>query len=51
MSVALAGELTDALEAAPGAVVVATHDRWLRRRWDGPTLEVVDGRAAGPARR
>ncbi|QBR91353.1 ATP-binding cassette domain-containing protein [Nocardioides euryhalodurans] len=35
VSLALAGELEEALAASPGAVVVATHDRWLRRRWDG----------------
>ena len=35
VSLALAGELEEALAASPGAVVVATHDRWLRRRWEG----------------
>jgi macrolide transport system ATP-binding/permease protein len=30
--------LEDALRAAPGAVVAASHDRWLRRGWDGPEL-------------
>ncbi|MGO2110538.1 MAG: ATP-binding cassette domain-containing protein [Pseudoclavibacter sp.] len=35
LSLALATELEDAIEAYPGAVVVASHDRWLRRRWHG----------------
>jgi macrolide transport system ATP-binding/permease protein len=43
VSVGLADELADALDVSPGAVVVATHDRWLRRRWNGDRLLVVDG--------
>ena len=35
LSPALAGEIEDALGRSPGAVVVASHDRWLRRRWAG----------------
>jgi macrolide transport system ATP-binding/permease protein len=35
LSLTLATELEDALGAYPGAVVVASHDRWLRRRWAG----------------
>ena len=35
LSLALADELTEALEGWPGAVVIASHDRWLRRRWKG----------------
>ena len=38
VSLALAEELEESLQRSPGAVVVASHDRWLRRRWDGPTL-------------
>lgn len=38
LSLALAGELEEALGGYPGAVVIASHDRWLRRRWDGETL-------------
>ena len=41
LSLALAGELEQALRAAPGGVLVASHDRWLRRRWDGPELTLV----------
>jgi macrolide transport system ATP-binding/permease protein len=35
LSPALAGEIEEALGVSPGAVVVASHDRWLRRRWEG----------------
>jgi macrolide transport system ATP-binding/permease protein len=38
VSLALAGELEEALASAPGGVVLASHDRWLRRRWTGPEL-------------
>ena len=41
LSLALATELEDALGAYPGAVVVASHDRWLRRRWEGPELRLT----------
>lgn len=40
VSLRLAGELEDALGSAPGTVVVTSHDRWLRRRWDGPHLAI-----------
>jgi macrolide transport system ATP-binding/permease protein len=35
LSPALAGEIEEALGRSPGAVIVASHDRWLRRRWTG----------------
>ncbi|MBK1782920.1 ABC-F family ATP-binding cassette domain-containing protein [Prauserella cavernicola] len=38
LSLTLAEELTEALGGAPGAVVLASHDRWLRRGWDGTEL-------------
>lgn len=38
LSLALATELEDALGDYPGAVVIASHDRWLRRRWTGEEL-------------
>jgi macrolide transport system ATP-binding/permease protein len=48
ISLTLAEELEEALQVAPGAVVAASHDRWLRRRWTGPLLAVsADHRAAG----
>lgn len=46
LSLALAGELEDALGAYPGAVVVASHDRWLRRRWEGEELRLGERRLA-----
>ncbi|WAB80338.1 ABC-F family ATP-binding cassette domain-containing protein [Microcella daejeonensis] len=38
LSLRLAGELEAALGSYPGAVVVASHDRWLRARWEGREL-------------
>ncbi|PFG31953.1 ABC-F family ATP-binding cassette domain-containing protein [Paramicrobacterium agarici] len=38
LSLALATELEEALGTYPGAVVIASHDRWLRRRWRGQEL-------------
>ncbi|WP_107767363.1 ABC-F family ATP-binding cassette domain-containing protein [Nocardioides terrigena] len=35
VSLALAGELEEAIGTSAGTVVVASHDRWLRRRWQG----------------
>jgi macrolide transport system ATP-binding/permease protein len=46
ISLTLAEELFAALEIAPGAVVIASHDRWLRRGWDGDRLELRAGRRA-----
>jgi macrolide transport system ATP-binding/permease protein len=42
LSLTLVEELEDALLAAPGAIVAASHDRWLRRRWPGPELTLAD---------
>ncbi|GAA1055497.1 ABC transporter ATP-binding protein [Agromyces luteolus] len=49
LSLTLAGELEDALGGFPGAVVVASHDRWLRRRWEGEELELGALGALGAA--
>ncbi len=46
LSPALCEELEDALDSSPGAVVVASHDRWLRRRWPGRELRLTEGRSA-----
>jgi macrolide transport system ATP-binding/permease protein len=40
VSLALAEELMAAVETWPGAVVVASHDRWLRRNWSGDVLDL-----------
>lgn len=40
LSLSLVSELEDALGRFPGAVVVASHDRWLRRRWSGDHLRL-----------
>jgi macrolide transport system ATP-binding/permease protein len=41
LSLTLADELENALGTAPGAIVVASHDRWLRRRWEHPELSLA----------
>jgi macrolide transport system ATP-binding/permease protein len=38
LSLALVTELEEALVTATGTVVIASHDRWLRRRWEGEQL-------------
>ena len=38
ISLSLAEELEESLQRSAGTVVIASHDRWLRRRWDGETL-------------
>ena len=43
LSLALATELEEALGSYPGAVVVASHDRWLRRRWSGASVSMYEG--------
>ncbi|MDH6565628.1 macrolide transport system ATP-binding/permease protein [Streptomyces sp. SAI-117] len=40
LSPALCDELEAALGPGPGAIVVASHDRWLRRRWQGRELRL-----------
>ncbi|MFR9727174.1 ABC-F family ATP-binding cassette domain-containing protein [Streptomyces sp. MS19] len=46
LSPLLCDELEEALGTGPGAVVLASHDRWLRRRWRGRELRLADGREA-----
>lgn len=41
VSLTLATELMEAVEDWPGAVVVASHDRWLRRRWTGDVVHLA----------
>ena len=40
LSPVLADELESAFGTSPGAIVVATHDRWLRSRWPGTELRL-----------
>nr|WP_236808907.1 ABC-F family ATP-binding cassette domain-containing protein [Amycolatopsis albispora] len=44
LSLTLAEELFAALGTAPGAVVIASHDRWLRRGWTGRELRLHHGK-------
>ena len=41
LSLTLAGEIEEALGRSAGTVVVASHDRWLRRRWEGEQVRLV----------
>ena len=41
LSLGLAEELEAALAEHPGAVVLASHDRWLRERWAGARLDLT----------
>ncbi|MFI0901161.1 ABC-F family ATP-binding cassette domain-containing protein [Streptomyces sp. NPDC020983] len=47
LSPTLCDELEAALGPGPGAIVLASHDRWLRRRWQGRELRLEAGRATG----
>jgi macrolide transport system ATP-binding/permease protein len=49
LSLSLATELEDALGTYPGAVVIASHDRWLRSRWTGAELRLERGRVVQPS--
>jgi macrolide transport system ATP-binding/permease protein len=40
LSPVLCDELEDALGPGPGAIVVASHDRWLRARWQGTSVDL-----------
>ncbi|WP_265522268.1 ABC-F family ATP-binding cassette domain-containing protein [Oerskovia flava] len=49
-SLTLATELLEAIESWPGAVVVASHDRWLRRSWRGDVVHLTPGgQGIGPS--
>ncbi|MFF8381243.1 ABC-F family ATP-binding cassette domain-containing protein [Streptomyces sp. NPDC015661] len=43
LSPALCDELEAALGTGPGAIVLASHDRWLRRRWQGREIRLDAG--------
>ncbi|QKE83073.1 ABC-F family ATP-binding cassette domain-containing protein [Arthrobacter sp. NEB 688] len=38
LSLSLVDELEEAVDASPATVVIASHDRWARRRWTGREL-------------
>jgi macrolide transport system ATP-binding/permease protein len=40
LSLGLVDELEEAVDASPATVLVASHDRWLRRRWNGPEVRL-----------
>ncbi|MGW3232755.1 ABC-F family ATP-binding cassette domain-containing protein [Kitasatospora sp. NPDC001095] len=40
LSPRLCDDLEEALGTGPGAIVLASHDRWLRRRWQGRELRL-----------
>ncbi|WP_118083184.1 ABC-F family ATP-binding cassette domain-containing protein [Streptomyces sp. CC0208] len=46
LSPRLCDELEAALGPGPGAIVVASHDRWLRRRWQGRAVRLERGAGA-----
>lgn len=41
LALSLVDELLAALRAWPGAVVLASHDRWLREHWDGDVVHLA----------
>ncbi|WP_125100785.1 ABC-F family ATP-binding cassette domain-containing protein [Leucobacter chromiireducens] len=41
LSLTLVEELESALAEFPGAIIIASHDRWLRERWRGATRALV----------
>ncbi|MFE7111814.1 ABC-F family ATP-binding cassette domain-containing protein [Streptomyces sp. NPDC057575] len=47
LSPRLCDELEAALGTGPGAIVLASHDRWLRRRWQGREIRLAAGGPAG----
>ncbi|MEV0052212.1 ABC-F family ATP-binding cassette domain-containing protein [Saccharopolyspora shandongensis] len=49
LSPSLCDELEDALGPGPGAIVLASHDRWMRSRWRGTEVSVGSGQIANTA--
>ncbi|WP_336658969.1 ABC-F family ATP-binding cassette domain-containing protein [Leucobacter sp. USHLN153] len=44
LSLTLVEELEEALQDFAGALIVASHDRWLRSRWQGEVMELQPAR-------
>ncbi|MFE5096239.1 ABC-F family ATP-binding cassette domain-containing protein [Streptomyces sp. NPDC056638] len=44
LSPRLCDELEEVLKTSPGAIVLASHDRWLRRHWQGREIRLEPGR-------
>ncbi|MBB2893313.1 ABC-F family ATP-binding cassette domain-containing protein [Flexivirga oryzae] len=40
LSLSLVDELEEALDASPVTVILASHDRWIRRRWAGDAIHL-----------
>ncbi|AJE67814.1 ABC-F family ATP-binding cassette domain-containing protein [Corynebacterium glutamicum] len=40
LSLALSEELESAIEKFPGRVILASHDRWIRKRWTGKKISL-----------
>ncbi|MEV6710717.1 ABC-F family ATP-binding cassette domain-containing protein [Lentzea sp. NPDC051208] len=47
LSPTLCDELEDALGPGPGAIVLASHDRWLRNRWEGAEIGLTRWTGSG----
>ncbi|MCX2951199.1 ABC-F family ATP-binding cassette domain-containing protein [Lentzea sp. NEAU-D7] len=47
LSPTLCDELEDALGPGPGAIVLASHDRWLRHRWRGAQIGLTRWTGSG----
>ncbi|KAB1655336.1 ABC-F family ATP-binding cassette domain-containing protein [Pseudoclavibacter chungangensis] len=47
LALALVDDLERALAGWPGTLVIASHDRWLRRRWAGRRLHLAPARRPG----
>ena len=48
LSLLLVTQLEAALQDYPGTVIIASHDRWLRRRWRGQRLDLGTGDLLSP---
>src|SRR5699024_8313657 len=42
LSLLLVTQLEAAIPKYPGTVIIASHDRWLRQKWSGKHLDLID---------